>query len=834
MATNTRAISGTEEMSRWRQRNHAAFVVKAFAFLIPVCASMVWTIVLARVLPGPTTALTTIGWWAAVAGGAVAVAIALERFARRLLPMAMLLQLSLVFPDAAPSRFTMALRSNSVRQLKRRMASGVVEEGDTPQETATNLLELSAALSTHDRMTRGHAERVRAYSVMIGEQLNLSSEDLDKLQWGSLLHDVGKLDVSSELLNKPTAPDEQEFRALHAHPEWGEVYMAPLRSWLGEWADAATQHHERWDGNGYPGSLEGEQISLSARIVAVADAYDVMTSTRSYKVAQDPQTARTELLHCSGSQFDSEIVRAFLSVPISELKLPFQAAVGAGALASLSQIIDPRALIAGAAAVAVAIIGSSVAAPLAPEVLAFTSAMPSKVEIFEDQPLEILLETTSRAASYKVESIDGPATATVDEDVLRIEPLEEKSGTVTVVLTACDETACDTTTIVAEVISVNDSPRAETDSASTSATQQSVVIPVLENDTDADDRNLFILRAEVAVGMGEVGIVSDGQELLFSPLAGSSGPWSIKYVVTDGGDGFDQGTVTILDGDLAPEAVDDTAEVVAGQTITIDVRGNDLDDGGASSLQIVDVEIVEPAATDSTVVAEADGTLTFVAGLDPGIVKIVYSIQDRMQRNSEATVMVMITPGQPVAIDDQATTKEDTAVIVDVLANDGPDEVELDPASLRIVSSSSGSVTVGDGKIRYEPPADSVGEAQITYEICSTSEACDTAAVLITVTPVQDLNPFAAEGQLKIPSNAGAQVIPWIVVSSGQATIVPGTTFSITTDRPNLFRSVPAIANNGILTFDPLPGANGTASSTITVVDSENGRRVYRLALVIS
>ena len=88
-------------------------------------------------------------------------------------------------------------------------------------------------------------------------------------------------------------------------------FLMPLRPWLGTWLDAATQHHERWDGNGYPRKLAGEQISLSARIVAVADAYDVMTSSRSYKKAWEPEAAREELARCAGTQFDPICVEAF-------------------------------------------------------------------------------------------------------------------------------------------------------------------------------------------------------------------------------------------------------------------------------------------------------------------------------------------------------------------------------------------------------------------------------------------------------------------------------------------------------------------------------------------
>jgi HD-GYP domain-containing protein (c-di-GMP phosphodiesterase class II) len=827
-------VDSADDIPHWVGRRWASVVVKSLAFLIPLALSIGWTVVMTRALPPASGLPGNLGWWTVVAGGALVLGLIVERATRRLLPMAMLLRLSLVFPESTPSRFGMALRANSVRQLRRRIDAGVVDESDTPQEAATSLLELSAALSAHDRMARGHAERVRAYSFMIGTELELTDGELDKLQWAALLHDVGKLDVSIDILNKRAKPNNREFAELNTHSDTGDRYVQPLRAWLGDWADAASQHHERFDGTGYPAALAGEDISLSGRIVAVADAYDVMTSTRSYKKPMKEAAAREELLECSGTQFDPDIVRAFLTVPVSEIKQPMRAAAGAGILAPIMQIMDLRTASAGAAAIASAVVGITLASSPVPEALAFTQATPTKVEIIEDQAINIPLQTNSPADKFTIDSVDGPATASVNDAILRIEPLKEQSGTVTVVLTACRSNECDTTTIVAEVVSVNDPPLAGTDSASTTGSQQSVIIPVLENDTDADNEVLFILRAELAVGGGRVEIISDGQELLFTPDVGSYGPWSIEYVVTDGGDGFDQGTVTILDGDLAPEAVDDTATVTIGETIRIDPRSNDLDDGGNSSLVIVAADLSNSAPVGSSVTVEEGSILVFTAGAEPGLAEITYVIEDRMQRDSAGKVRVEITGVLPEAVDDEATTKEDTAVVIDVLANDGPDVSALDPETLRIVSSSSGSVSITDAQIRYEPPADAAGQAQVTYEICTISGDCDSAVVTITVTPVQDATPFAADGELQVPSNAGAQAIPWVVVSSGQTSIVPGTTFLISTDRPELFTTAPAISSAGVLSFNPLPGANATANATITVNDSENGRRIYRLRLVIS
>ena len=162
---------------------------------------------------------------------------------------------------------------------------------------------------------------MRAYSEIIGEELGLPAADLEKLRWAALVHDVGKMAVSPEILNKPGRPTDEEWQELRNHPTAGARLLAPLEPWLGEWIGAATEHHERVDGKGYPRGLRSWEISLAGKIVAVADAYDCMTSTRSYKKALPPEQARFELSRNSGSQFDPEVVRAFLNVSVGRLHL---------------------------------------------------------------------------------------------------------------------------------------------------------------------------------------------------------------------------------------------------------------------------------------------------------------------------------------------------------------------------------------------------------------------------------------------------------------------------------------------------------------------------------
>jgi hypothetical protein len=162
---------------------------------------------------------------------------------------------------------------------------------------------------------------VRAYSVLIGTELGLTGRDLEMLNWAALLHDIGKLDVSPEILTKPGRPSEEEWQALRQHPLLGESITAPLAAWLAEWQSAIGYHHERWDGKGYPRGLAGKAIPLPGRIVAVADVYDVITSARSYKEAGSGVDGRKEIARCAGSQFDPRVVRAFLNVSLGRMRL---------------------------------------------------------------------------------------------------------------------------------------------------------------------------------------------------------------------------------------------------------------------------------------------------------------------------------------------------------------------------------------------------------------------------------------------------------------------------------------------------------------------------------
>lgn len=305
-----------ERGQRWLARSRAGFIVSGLSFAIPIMLSIAAAFGASLLLFRPNSDQSRVLWWIVVLAVAWLAAAIGERIVRPLLPLAGLLKMSLLFPDRAPSRFAVAWRSGSTRQLDRYVHGLDATTHREPVSAAMEILTLVTALSSHDRRTRGHSERVRAYTDLLADELRLPLADRDRLRWSALLHDVGKITVDVDILNKSGAPSEAEWEILHQHPLEGKRMIEPLREWLGEWGLAVEQHHENFDGTGYPHGIAGEQISLGARIVSVADAFEVMTAARSYKSAMSPSAARKELTRCAGTQFDPAIVRAFLDISV--------------------------------------------------------------------------------------------------------------------------------------------------------------------------------------------------------------------------------------------------------------------------------------------------------------------------------------------------------------------------------------------------------------------------------------------------------------------------------------------------------------------------------------
>jgi putative nucleotidyltransferase with HDIG domain len=372
--TDGHAAAGLEAGadSRWQARPGLAGAIRLLALCGPVGLSAAVVYVTSRLVepPAGSTALY-VAWLVALSAAGTLSLLVLGRLSRRLLPLATLMRLSLLFPDGAPSRFRIALRTGTVSTLEEKLAEARPGRADrAPVHAAQLLLELVAHLDEHDALTRGHSERVRAYAQSIGRELGLAGRDLDLLNWAALLHDIGKLDVPHEILTKSGRPTEEEWEILRGHPSAGARLAAPLREWLGDWSSAIEEHHERWDGGGYPRGLAGTEISLAGRIVAVADVFDVITSSRSYKQSGSVAEARQELARCAGAQFDPEVVRAFLAISVRQGRLAAPLAWLAHATVLLRVPVTPAGgLSAGAAAVAVGA-GLGVGMPAQPVVQA--------------------------------------------------------------------------------------------------------------------------------------------------------------------------------------------------------------------------------------------------------------------------------------------------------------------------------------------------------------------------------------------------------------------------------------------------------------------------------
>jgi len=170
---------------------------------------------------------------------------------------------------------------------------------------------LAAAIEARDPYTVGHSARVTQYAVAIAESMELEPEEVEDLRLAGLLHDLGKIGVPDNILNKAGRLSEEEFSAIKMHPALSMRIIEPMPH-LGNIIPIIYSHHERYDGNGYMDGMAGDKIPLGARIIAVADSFEAMTSDRPYRKALSSEEATSELSRNSGSQFDHEVVKHFL------------------------------------------------------------------------------------------------------------------------------------------------------------------------------------------------------------------------------------------------------------------------------------------------------------------------------------------------------------------------------------------------------------------------------------------------------------------------------------------------------------------------------------------
>ncbi len=185
-----------------------------------------------------------------------------------------------------------------------------VEQQNTYLSTVQALV---SAIEASDAYTRGHSERVTRYSVALAKRLNLPQAALKKLEQAAILHDIGKIGIDIALLHKKGPLSQGDLNSLRQHPLIGVRILEPIH-FLTEVREIIEQHHERFDGQGYPHELKGSEISMEARVLAVADTYDAMTSDRPYRKALSHETAIQEIAAQAGTQFDPQVAGAFLSL----------------------------------------------------------------------------------------------------------------------------------------------------------------------------------------------------------------------------------------------------------------------------------------------------------------------------------------------------------------------------------------------------------------------------------------------------------------------------------------------------------------------------------------
>lgn len=214
--------------------------------------------------------------------------------------------------EQAASVATFWLVAIVARSLFARVRAAYEEVRSAHEDTLTAL---ASSLELRERYTAGHSERVRAYTLLLAEQMGLRDHRLlDQFAAGALFHDIGKIGIPDDVLLKEGPLDSRQWRVMQSHPELGAALVGKVRS-LAHTRDLVRSHHERFDGSGYPRGLRGEGVPLGARIFAVADTFDAMTTTRPYRSAMTFEEALQAIRDGSGKQFDPRVVDAFLVIP---------------------------------------------------------------------------------------------------------------------------------------------------------------------------------------------------------------------------------------------------------------------------------------------------------------------------------------------------------------------------------------------------------------------------------------------------------------------------------------------------------------------------------------
>lgn len=226
-----------------------------------------------------------------------------------------LAEIALAVERALEIREMYKLRHNHRTQLEAEVREKTRELQSTYEGT---VIALAAMIEGKDTSTLRHLFRVQEFCRMLAKKLGLPDKRLRQLELGSMLHDIGKYAVPDAILLKPGPLTDEEWVEMRRHPDYGRDFVKNI-PFLASAVDVVYAHHERYDGGGYPQGLAGEDIPMTARIFSVVDAYDAIVSERCYKAARPPEEAVAELRRCAGTQFDPQVVEAFIDL-IPEIK----------------------------------------------------------------------------------------------------------------------------------------------------------------------------------------------------------------------------------------------------------------------------------------------------------------------------------------------------------------------------------------------------------------------------------------------------------------------------------------------------------------------------------
>jgi hypothetical protein len=683
------------------------------------------------------------------------------------------MRLTLVFPDNAPSRTRSALRRSNSRTMLREMEEARARGDDTGEvRHGDYLVQLLKEVNDHDRLTRGHSERVRAYSELIAEEIGLDADDMHKLRWAALLHDVGKLTVPSEILNKDGRPTEDEWKILSGHPGAGLPMLEPLRPWLGEWIHAADEHHCRWDGKGYPKSVGGTDITLAGRIVAIADAYDVMTSARSYKKPLAPELARQELTACAGSQFDPTLVKAFLRIGLGRLKTV------AGPLAWITNLTSSAQIPIPATTAVTNVVVSTGTAAAGVAVAVASGFMPAgpPVDLAFVEPTVVMEDSDDSDDTPPVEGAASPAAPTVTPSPEPAPtPTPEATPTPTPTPTAAPVPPLALPPLVPPPAATPPEPEPEpepepdpvvdlaavlADDAVSLPEDTSLLIDVLANDRDPEGRPLELYSVtDPDHGAAEV----VGQRIRYTPRADFYGTDRFRYRAGDGTTPSRTAEVVVT---VTPVNDPPVATVLPGSvpensppaTVVTKVNASDVD-GTTPTITIIGGDPTGQFAVlpDGTVTVASGATLDYET-------QSSYLLQYRVDDGADpiavsATVTITDVDEPPIASADVATTNEDTAIAIEIGANDADPENAALTWHVPSTSTAGGTLVEADGVVTYTPAADWFGTDTFLYTVTDPAGLRSApASVIITVVSVND-PPVAGDDDLAVTRGRSATTV---------------------------------------------------------------------------